>query len=256
MIPDSAERDAVVEDVVDAANPSAVPGTVGPKSDPIARDDVVDVADEVFENGILVAELAGTAFALGVLLFGWMAFPRTRGDESDEELGEALALEHSPDEPGIRRVVEAGGAAGLAITPYRMPGDVDTTAELAALIEVDPVRVVSVLVFEVGGQVVLAVLGGGDELDPARLAEAAGAPEAVMLDPRRVRDATGFDSDGVPPFGLAERLPTYVEESLLDQPSLWAPAGTTRDRFELEPTTLVTISNATVTGLRRMLRKG
>ena len=90
VIPDSTERDEVVADVVDAANPSAVPATIGPKTDPVDRDDVVEITDDVFVNGILVAELAGAAVAFGAFLFGWFAFPRTRDEEGSPQPGTPL----------------------------------------------------------------------------------------------------------------------------------------------------------------------
>ncbi len=44
----------------------------------------------MFVNGILVAELAGTAVAFGAFLFGWFAFPRTRDEEGSPQPGTPL----------------------------------------------------------------------------------------------------------------------------------------------------------------------
>jgi EmrB/QacA subfamily drug resistance transporter len=250
VIPDESEREAAVDDIVDAANPSAAPGTVGPKSDPISRAEVVEVADGVFADGIRVAELAGALFAFGVLVFGWVAFPRGREEESEEELGEAAALERSPDDPAIRRVVEAARAAGVSIEPYRFPEGTHTAADAARAIGVDPARIVKSLVFEVDGRIVLALLAGSDRLEESRLAESLGGAVATMADALRVREATGFDVGGVPPFGFGTDVPSFIDESLVTQPSVWAAAGTPLDMFEVETASLVRLSGAEVVRLR------
>ncbi|MCO5318582.1 MAG: DHA2 family efflux MFS transporter permease subunit [Microthrixaceae bacterium] len=249
VIPDSSDRDAVVQDVVDAANPSAVPGTVGPKSDPIDRDEAIAAADDVFVDGIRIAESSGALVAFGVLVFGWFAFPRTRSEESAEELGVAAALERSPDEPAVRRVVESARGAGVPITPYRFIAGLPGPSEVAAAMGVDAERFVETLVFEADGAYVLAVIGGSRALDEASLASAAGSESVRSPDPERVREVTGFEIGGVPPFGLAGEVTVFVEQTLLQQPSLWAPAGTPRDVFEVEPEVLVHLSNATAVAL-------
>ena len=250
MIPSSSERDQVVEDVVNAANPSAVPGTIGPKTDPVDRDEVVQITDGVFVNGIQVAELAGTAVALGAFLFGWFAFPRTRDEESDEELSEAVALERSPDDPAILRVVEAALARGVDITPYRLGGSAHTVSEAAARIGVEPERMARCVVVDVDGGVVVALISGADTLDEARLAAAAGGTDASMSSPQQVLEVTGFEVGGVPPVGIDTEIAAFLEESLLTQPTVWAAAGTDRDVFEVEPAALVRVTDAVVLRLR------
>ncbi len=94
-IPDTAERDEVVAEVVDAANPQAVPSVFPPPAsdeNAIYRPEVVDEADAVFVDGIRLAEVAGFVAAFAALVLGWFVFPRTKGAEESEELTEAADL--------------------------------------------------------------------------------------------------------------------------------------------------------------------
>ena len=89
VVPDASERSEIVADVVDAANPNAVPSVIGPApSDPtgssssVDRDAVIAAADESFVNGIRIAELSGFVLAAGALLLGWLKFPRARPSDT------------------------------------------------------------------------------------------------------------------------------------------------------------------------------
>ena len=62
---------------------------------------------------------------------------------------------------------------------------------------------------------------------------------------------TGFAIGGVPPFGHAAALPTYVDEPLLAHATVWAAAGTPRHVFEADPRELVRISGGQVARLSR-----
>lgn len=79
-VPSRSERDTVVERVVDAANPRAVPSVIGPaKPLPVEvarRDELVAAADDVFVEGIRAAMAAGFVVALLALLAVWRFFPR------------------------------------------------------------------------------------------------------------------------------------------------------------------------------------
>ena len=96
VIPDPAQRQEAVTDIVDAANPRAVVGLIGPGK-PITDvpasniDGVVDAADDAFVEGIRAA-LAAAAGLVGLtLVAGFVFFPKGRREVADEE-ADALAL--------------------------------------------------------------------------------------------------------------------------------------------------------------------
>jgi EmrB/QacA subfamily drug resistance transporter len=82
IITDPAQRDEVVERIVDDANPQAVASLIGPGK-PLpqnaAEDEaVLDAADDAFVTGIRVAMVVGVAVALSSLAVSWVLFPRRR----------------------------------------------------------------------------------------------------------------------------------------------------------------------------------
>jgi EmrB/QacA subfamily drug resistance transporter len=92
VIPDATERNQVVQQVVDDANPHAIASLIGPGKplpDNVTKDDdALDAADDAFIDGIRIAMLVGFLVSLSALLIGWRLFPRGR-----ERVDEEAALE-------------------------------------------------------------------------------------------------------------------------------------------------------------------
>ena len=53
-----------------------------------------------------------------------------------------------------------------------------------------------------------------------------------------MREWTGFAIGGVPPFGHARALPTFIDEELLHHDVVWAAAGTPSALFSVAPKAL------------------
>ena len=94
-------------------------------------------------------------------------------------------------------------------------------------------------------------LGGANQLDERKLAEAAGGVTCSRVDADVVRSSTGFPIGGVPPFGHDTALRVFVDPDLLDHDVVWAAAGTWHDVFPIAPADLVRSSGGLVTELRR-----
>lgn len=141
------------------------------------------------------------------------------------------------------RVVAAAEAEGLTIEVVEYPDGTRTAAEAAAAVGCEVGRIVKSLVFTVDGRPVVALVAGDARLDESLLAAAAGGTVG-RADADIVRDATGYPIGGVPPFGHASALPTFVDESLLAHETVWAAAGTPRHVFEVAPAELVRLSGA------------
>lgn len=162
--------------------------------------------------------------------------------------------------PNAVAVVEAARGCGLEIDPLEFPEGTRTAAEAADAVGTAVDQIVKTLAFRLvdqpgagpaAGRVVLALVGGADRLDEARLAAVAGAAAAERADADEVRAATGYPIGGVPPFGHPEPLETWVDDALLAHPQVWAAAGTPRHVFAVAPADLVRASGATVAHLRR-----
>jgi Cys-tRNA(Pro) deacylase len=148
------------------------------------------------------------------------------------------------------RVVDAAHAAGLRVEVLEHPDGTRTAEEAAAAVGCEVGRIVKSLVFTVDQLPVVALVPGDARLDEGLLAEASGG-EVGRADADLVRSATGFPIGGVPPFGHATLLGTYVDEDLLVHDTVWAAAGTPRHVFEVSPADLVRVSGGRVARLSR-----
>ena len=61
-----------------------------------------------------------------------------------------------------------------------------------------------------------------------------------------MRDLTGYAIGGIPPFGHATPLATYMDRDLLQYDVIWAAAGTPKAVFRVEPVRLRDATGATV----------
>lgn len=157
-----------------------------------------------------------------------------------------------------QRVVDAATALGLTIEVREFPEGTRTADDAARAVGVEVGQIVKSLVFAVDGTIVLALVSGKNRLDEQALAAVAASTGAVpradakvaRADADAVRTATGFAIGGVPPFGHATPLPTYVDRDLLDYATIWAAAGTPRHVFSVSPDALVAATGATPADLR------
>lgn len=153
--------------------------------------------------------------------------------------------------PNVRRVVAAAHDLGLEIEIREFPEGTKTAADAAAAIGVEVGQIVKSLIFGHGVDVVVALVSGTNQLDEAKLSALAGGEPVGRVDADRVRAATGYPIGGVPPFGHAEQLATFVDTDLLQYDEVWAAAGTWNHVFAINPNDLVRVSGGTVADLRR-----
>jgi prolyl-tRNA editing enzyme YbaK/EbsC (Cys-tRNA(Pro) deacylase) len=149
--------------------------------------------------------------------------------------------------PSALRVRDAAERLGLAIAIRAMPGSTRTAEDAAAACGCDVAQIVKSLVFAgaASGRPYLLLVAGKNRVDEK--AAAAFTGEALKRpDARAVRDWTGFAIGGIPPFGHATALPTFVDEDLLGYPVVWAAAGTPSAVFPVEPKALARAVGGTI----------
>ena len=95
------------------------------------------------------------------------------------------------------------------------------------------------------GKPILVLTSGANRVDEKRLGQLAGEP-ITRPDAEFVRNTTGFAIGGVPPLGHAQPMETYLDEDLMQYPSIWAAAGTANAIFELTPQQLNEMTGGTV----------
>lgn len=156
-----------------------------------------------------------------------------------------------PLHPNALAVRAAAEALGLDIAVVTYPEGTRTAQDAANAIGCSVAQIVKSLIFDVAGQLTLALVSGANQLDEKKLAAASGAPKTGRANADQVREATGFPIGGVPPFGHRQPLPVFVDPDLLGHEVVWAAAGTPHTVFSVAPGALVGAIGATVVELKR-----
>ncbi|MEU1239515.1 Cys-tRNA(Pro) deacylase [Micromonospora parva] len=129
--------------------------------------------------------------------------------------------------------------------PYRVSPDAPNYGALvAAALGVAPERVFKSLVTAVDGALTVAVVPVTGELDLKALAAAVGGKRAVLAERAVAERATGYVRGGISPLGQRRRLPTVLDESALQLPTIYVSAGRRGLQLELAAADLVALTDA------------
>lgn len=123
--------------------------------------------------------------------------------------------------------------------------------EAAAALGVDPATMFKTLIAMADDRLVAALVPVDRELDLKRLASAAGAHRAALAEPAAAERATGYVVGGISPLGGRRRLPTFVDATVLDHPTVLVSAGRRGLQLALAPNDLVGLAEATAVVLAR-----
>ena len=158
--------------------------------------------------------------------------------------------------PSVRRVAGWAAEHGLELEVREYPEDGARTAEdAAAAVGCKVDQIVKSMIFAAdgprGAELMLALTSGANQVDPQALAAIAGVDRCGRADPEDVRTVTGYAIGGVPPFGHATALRTWVDPHLLTFDRVWAATGTPRHVFPITPEQLVDLTGAEPAGFTR-----
>ena len=140
-------------------------------------------------------------------------------------------------------------SADSGVSIKHFPQGTRTAVDAAAAVGCELGQIVKSLVFVAAGRPVVALVSGANRLDERRLATVAGDP-VTKADAETARAATGYSIGGVPPFGHATSVPVFMDRDLMTFAVVWAAAGRPDSVFEIEPSRLRELSNATVADLK------
>lgn len=116
------------------------------------------------------------------------------------------------------------------------------TVESAALAHgVEPGRIAKTLAFRLGdGRVVLLVAAGHARIDNAKLKQVFG--KGKMLPTEEVLALTGHPVGGVCPFGLAQDLPVFLDQSLQAFDEVLPAAGSVNSAVRISPALMAQVT--------------
>ncbi len=137
--------------------------------------------------------------------------------------------------------------AKVAHTLHHYEHDPRATAfgdEAVAALSLDPRRVFKTLVAEVDGSLVVGVVPVAAHLDLKALAAAVGGKRAAMAAVEAAERSSGYVAGGISPLGQRKALPTVVDTSATEYPTVFVSAGRRGLQVELAPADLITVARA------------
>jgi prolyl-tRNA editing enzyme YbaK/EbsC (Cys-tRNA(Pro) deacylase) len=146
-----------------------------------------------------------------------------------------------------KKVQDAAAALGLHIDVREMAESTRTAEEAATACGVTVGQIVKSLVFSgvTSGKPYLLLVSGSNRVNEKGVAVHLGE-KLKRPDANAVRDLTGYAIGGIPPFGHATPISTYMDRDLLQYDVIWAAAGTPKAVFRTEPARLRDAAGATV----------
>jgi Cys-tRNA(Pro)/Cys-tRNA(Cys) deacylase len=134
---------------------------------------------------------------------------------------------------------------GYRLHPYdHDPRAASYGLEAATALGVDPARVFKTLLASLDGSLVVGIVPVSGQLDLKALARSLGGSKAVMADVSAAERATGYVAGGISPIGQKRSLPTVLDDSALDHPTIFVSAGRRGLDVELAPADRVAIPEA------------
>ena len=97
--------------------------------------------------------------------------------------------------------------------------------------------------------VIMAVIGGADEINLKSLAKASGNKSVEMIALKELLPLTGYVRGGCSPLGAKKNYPVFIDSRALEQEKISISAGQRGMQLILSPKDLVTAANATVADL-------
>lgn len=143
--------------------------------------------------------------------------------------------------------------AGVAHRVHEHPMDMtarDLGQDSARQLGMDPDRVFKTLIADVGGRLVVAVVPVSHHLDLKALARAVGGKKAEMVTPEVAERSSGYVVGGISPLGQRTALPTVIDDSALDHPTIIVSAGRRTLKLEIAPADLVRLTGAITAAIR------
>lgn len=108
----------------------------------------------------------------------------------------------------------------------------------------DPARVLKTLLARVDDALTVAVVPVAGQLDLKALAAACGGRRARLADPADAERSSGYVRGGISPLGQRRTLPTVVDSSALNFPTVLVSAGRRGLQLELDPGELIRLTRA------------
>lgn len=163
------------------------------------------------------------------------------------------------DPQGRERLAQYIEQHSIAATLVQ-PDHATPTVALAALaLRCQPDQIVKSVLFLIkDGQPadqVLVIANGVSPIDFRKLADLlkVGRKRIRLAPAATVLAVTGYPAGGVPPFGFAHPLPTYIDRHVFDQDVVYGGGGDDRTMLRITPAELLRITDGQMVDVRQAL---
>ena len=147
--------------------------------------------------------------------------------------------------PATKALRAAG--ADFAVHEYEHDPRAESYAlEAATALGLDPARVFKTLVADRDGTLTVCIVPAEGQLDLRALGK-----RAAMAPAQRAEKATGYVAGGISPLGQRRPLPTLLDDSALEHPTIFVSGGRRGLELELAPADLQRLTGAEVRRVRR-----
>lgn len=123
--------------------------------------------------------------------------------------------------------------------------------EAAEVLGLPAEQVFKTLLVEVDGKLTVGVVPVAKQLDLKAIAAAAGGKKAVMADPAAAERSTGYVVGGISPIGQKRALPTVVDSTAADHPTVYVSGGRRGLDIGLSPADLIAVTKARTAAIAR-----
>lgn len=127
-----------------------------------------------------------------------------------------------------------------------LPADTSTAEKAAKALRVTPKQIVKSLLVMSNRSPIMVLAAGDRSVNLNLTAELAGYLTLRMATAREVKEILGFSIGGVPPLGHKTKLPTILDSRLLEDPIVFAAAGTRFSVFGITPSRLASLTCAQI----------
>ena len=147
------------------------------------------------------------------------------------------------------RLLDSAGI-GYELIPYRVDEEDLSAVHVAQELGEDIRQVFKTLVLR--GErtgLFVCVVPGESEVDLKKAARAAGDKKADLIPMKELLPTTGYIRGGCSPIGMKKPLPTFIDRSCMDFPSIYISAGVRGLQIKIAPDDLLAYTGATLSDL-------
>jgi len=158
------------------------------------------------------------------------------------------------------RAIDAARRAGITYTVHEYAHDARSSLreggrgyalEAVEALGIDAGRVFKTIVVSVDGRLGVAVVPADSEVDLKAVADALGGRKAAIAPPGEAEKATGYVLGGISPLGTRRPIPTVVDASAGEWPTIHVSAGRRGLEIELAAADLVALVKGSLAPVAR-----